>query len=192
MDDHLDPYQRRAREYFEALAHRGGPTWRRSGWTSVRTQRRRWMTFVELLDPTGLSVLDLGAGAGGFRSFLRDAGREPRRYIAIDLVESNCRALADEPGVDKVICGTLDAIDGPDPVADVITASGLFNFPHPDWPPYVAGQLTRYLRRARVAVLVNAKVPANDWHEAVELLKRDGVQVSEIGIDEHAALLRRP
>jgi SAM-dependent methyltransferase len=192
MDDHLDLYQRHARQYFAALANQGGPTWRRAGWTSARTQRRRWVTFIDLLDPTGLSVLDVGAGAGGFRSFLRETNREPRRYIAIDLVESNCDALADEPGVDEVICGTLDAIGGLDHVADVITASGLFNFPHPDWPTYVAGQMTRYLRRARVGVLVNAKVPASHWHQAVDMLNRDGIRVSERRTDEHAAFLRIP
>lgn len=192
MDDRLDPYQRHAHEYFEVLADRGGPTWQRAGWSSEDSQRRRWLTFVELLDPTGMSLLDLGAGAGGFRSFLRAVGCEPRRYVAIDLVEGNCRILANEPGVDRVICGTLDAIDGPDPVAEVITASGLYNFPRPDWPAYVTGQLTRCLRRARFAVLVNAKVPGDHWRQAVELLNREGVQVSERQTDEHAALLRSP
>ena len=189
MADALDSYQRRAYAYFQALAHAGGPAWQRAGWSSSATQRRRWQEFVELLDLRGLSILDVGAGAGGFRGFLRERDCEPSRYVAVELVADNCRLVASEPGVDEVICGTVASVPSR-PAADVVTASGLFNFDDAGWAHYFAEQVAEFRDRARIGVLVNAKVPAATWSEAVRLIEAGGMDVEQRCREEFVALVR--
>lgn len=187
----LDSYQRRARRYFEALDQVGAASWERAGWSSAATQLRRWQVFSQLVEFRGLSVLDVGAGAGGFRTFLRKINSEPRRYLGLDLLESNCRSLATEAGVDVVVCGGIDALPEAES-PDIATVSGVFNFPHKDWGAYFYEQISLIRQRTDLGVVANAIVTPCAWHRATRLFHEDGRRIVEHdspGPGEFAALI---
>lgn len=187
----LDPYQQRARQYFDPLASRSSPTWATAGWSSAQTQRRRWAVFAKEFDFAGADVIDVGAGGGGFRSFLEEQGVAPRTYIGLDLVMDNCERLSSEPGVDLAVVGTIEAVRQ-HRVADIVTASGVFNFATDGWASYVEGQIGAFAARSREAVLFNAICPSYEWDALVSALRRQwGVSEAESGDErEHVALLR--
>ena len=177
-------YRQIAFDYFSELAASGGPPWQRAGWSSPETQRQRWKVFADAVPFRRSSVLDVGAGAGGFATFLHRVGAAPASYIGVEPVAENCRQLASEPGVDAVICGTIDAVM-PSPCADYVTASGLFNFEHPAWIEHFVVEVCEFLTRARRAVLVNAIVPDSLWEAAIAQLDQGGVAALDITNGDH-------
>lgn len=168
-------YRQIAFDYFEGLATAGGASWQRAGWSGHETQLRRWEVFARALPFGGQSVLDVGAGAGGFASFLERIGAAPARYIGVELVSKNCYLLAAEPGVEAAICGTIDAIVEM-PCVDYVAASGLFNFPHPAWVDHFVYETEAFLLRARRAVVVNAIVDDSQWSAAIDRLAHRGIK----------------
>jgi hypothetical protein len=174
-----DRFRQVAFEYFQSLAVSGSPTWRRAGWSGPDTQRRRWQVFLDALPLGGSSVIDVGAGAGGFRSFLHEMGAGTSRYIGVDLVPANCGILSAEHGVDAVVCGTIDSTVRK-PWADYVTASGVFNFDEDGWVDYFVVEAVEYLHRARHAVVLNALVPRTKWCAAMRRLESRNVRINEV------------
>jgi hypothetical protein len=75
---YLEPYRQAVRERgvgFDALL-----------WRSEDAQRARFDALARAADPSGRVIADLGSGLADFALRLRDLGREPARYLAVEAV----------------------------------------------------------------------------------------------------------
>jgi SAM-dependent methyltransferase len=104
-------------------------------WASPKTQRQRFEAIVELVDPTGLIVLDLGCGRADLLDFFIARDIAPLRYIGIEAVAELADAAArkEHPGV-RIL--HADFIKDPRRIesasADVILCSGSLNTLEPN------------------------------------------------------------
>lgn len=55
------------------------------GWDTRQNQRRRFAAALDLSDPAGKKVLDIGCGFADFLSYLKSEGRPPRSYKGVDI-----------------------------------------------------------------------------------------------------------
>lgn len=87
--------------HYRGLIDRVGAVFEATGWRSKAFQTTRFDVFSEMVDFTGLRVLDAGAGRGDFAAYLTERGVGYREIVALDampeMVETiNGRGL---PGV---------------------------------------------------------------------------------------------
>jgi SAM-dependent methyltransferase len=122
-------------------------------WASPKTQRQRFEAIVELVDPTGLIVLDLGCGRADLLDFFIARDIAPLRYIGIEAIAELADAAARKahPGV-RIIRD--DFVENPRRIesagADVILCSGSLNTLAPDAFYSVLRQAFAAARRAVV------------------------------------------
>jgi phospholipid N-methyltransferase len=139
-------------------------------WASPKTQRQRFEAIIKLVDPTGLTVLDLGCGRADLLDYFFDRGVAPQRYIGIEAVEELAHAAARKDYDNaRIIRG--DFLQDPRRIeigADVILCSGSLNTLEPDDFYHV---LHRAFAAARRAVVFNflcspllAAAPFLRWH----------------------------
>jgi O-antigen biosynthesis protein len=124
--------------------------------------------FLELFDPAGLRILDLGCGAGGNGALLKRAGA--REVVGVERDSSACTQAA--AVLDKVVrcdLGALGEADlGAEPFDAVLASDVLEHLVDPD------AVLAEAVRRLRPGGVVIASIPnvAHVWVFANLLLKR--------------------
>src|SRR5688572_29328850 len=79
------------RPYSRAVEEHGRDDFRVLLWASPQTQAARFKAMVDLVDPVGKTVLDLGCGKADLLDFMLVRGAAPKRYVGIEGV----RELAD-------------------------------------------------------------------------------------------------
>src|SRR5437773_4311582 len=118
---YLEPYARAVKRH--------GADFRALLWASRRTQEQRFEALVHLVDPAGLSVLDLGCGRADLLEFLIERGMVPKRYVGIEGVKELADA-ADDKQLKEARIIRADFVRDPRRMqvnADVILCSGALN-----------------------------------------------------------------
>jgi SAM-dependent methyltransferase len=143
-------------EHYERQLHRFGPTARGMDWKDEASQRLRFEVLTGVADLAGRTVLEIGAGAGHLRDFLRERG-VAAAYAGIDLsaemVAAARRRHPDVPFEQR------DILADPPPPADVVLCSGLFHVKldhgEGEWRAFVEAMLRRMFETCRVALAFN-------------------------------------
>ena len=81
---YLDPYRTAVDSH--------GATFEAMLWANRQWQIERFRVFVELLDMTGLTVLDAGSGLGEFAEYLRKRRVKYEKYIGLDAMPEMVQA----------------------------------------------------------------------------------------------------
>jgi SAM-dependent methyltransferase len=152
-------------EHYEGQLERFGPTARGMDWKDESSQELRFRVLSEVCNLEGLSVHDLGAGAGHLCAFLEKQGMQVD-YSGSDLsaaMVDSARRLHPERRFEQ-----LDLLsDGGEESWDVVLCSGLFfvKLQHSDeeWGAFVRAMLRRMFERCRVALAFNVMSDHVDW-----------------------------
>lgn len=119
---YLQPYAR-------AVARHGRDDFRVLLWASPETQALRFKAMVDLADPAGKTVLDLGCGRGDLLEFLVKRGAAPKRYVGIEGVRELAEAAKGKLRSDARII-VADFVREPKRMqvdADIVYCSGALN-----------------------------------------------------------------
>ena len=152
-----DRLQQSVVAHYESRLREHGPTARGMDWKDEASQRLRFRVLCEVCDLSGLSVHEVGAGAGHLLDYLV-AERIDARYSGSDLsaemVEA-ARKLHPEVRFDRR--GALEA-PGDSPY-DVLLCSGLFHVKldgnDAEWRAFVEAVIRRMYASCRVAIAFN-------------------------------------
>jgi len=116
--------------YARAVKRHAASDYRARLWASRRTQALRFDALLRMANPAGLSMLDLGCGAGDLLDFLIARNAAPDRYIGIEGVAE----LADAADAKRHANATILRTDFvAEPIhlvvadADIIYCSGALN-----------------------------------------------------------------
>lgn len=122
---------------------------------------RRWARYtarsLELLRPClpepPHRLLDVGCGTGALLRFLRTWGREPSRYLGVDLSAAMLQGAALHPaaGLARAEAGALPLAEGAFDL--VVSSSSLHDWPHPD----------AALREIRRVIAPGGRLLLADW-----------------------------
>ncbi|MEW5850551.1 MAG: methyltransferase domain-containing protein [Myxococcota bacterium] len=141
--------------YYEAKLAEHGPTHRGVDWNSGESQALRFEQLARILPAEGFSVLDVGCGYGGLRTFLGQRRRE-FRYVGYDIspqMVASARGL--HPDGNTRFTSSWDEVEE----CDYSVASGIFNvrLEHSDgvWRDYILDTLLQLHQRARVGWAAN-------------------------------------
>src|SRR5439155_19647702 len=119
---YLQPYARAVRRH--------GPDFRALLWASRQTQETRFEAMLQLADPTGRAVLDLGCGCADLLDFLLAHGFAPSRYVGLEGVDELADA-AESKGHAIAQIARVDFVREPGRIAaakaDIVFCSGAFN-----------------------------------------------------------------
>ncbi len=143
--------------HYEAQLARHGPTAEGMDWKDQASQRLRFGVLCDVADLNGLSVLEVGAGAGHLYDFLAER-KIAANYSGVDLSAEMVEAARRlHPGV---VFECRDILVEPSPARyDVVMCSGLFHVKlgHPDevWQEFVQQTLRRMYELCRVAIAFN-------------------------------------
>jgi len=139
------------RFYDRLLATRSGPA--ALGWSSVESQRVRFLALSSIGDLGGRSVLDVGCGPGDLCGYFRERGIDVD-YTGVDIHPGMIeRARRAWPGARFV---ERDILDGPArPEADYVLASGLFGLAVNGEPDFVLAMLRRMYDLSRRGAAAN-------------------------------------
>jgi SAM-dependent methyltransferase len=157
-------------------------------WASPKTQRQRFEAIVDLVDPTGLTVLDLGCGRADLLDFFIARDVSPLRYIGIEAVTELAAAAArkDHPGL-RIIRG--DFLQDPRRIeigADVIVCSGSLNTLEPeDFYQVIQRAFAAMQRTLVVNFLCSPLLAAASflrWHDAGDVLRFARTLTPEISL----------
>jgi len=105
-------------QYTQWIAEHGA-TVQGLGWNSEGGQRLRWKVLSEVYPLSGCSILDVGAGFGGFATYLKEQDIPFADYVGIDIT----RAVVDAASCKYKIL-ISDIADAP--LSNVVFASGIF------------------------------------------------------------------
>jgi hypothetical protein len=145
-------------------------------WASPRTQRQRFEAIVELVDPTGLFVLDLGCGRADLLDFLIARDLSPSRYVGIEAVAELAKAAGrkEHPGARIIRDDFLQEPRRMEIGADVIICSGSLNTLEPEEFDLVLRQAFATARRALVFNFLCSPLLAAAsflrWHDSDEVM----------------------
>jgi SAM-dependent methyltransferase len=118
---YLQPYARAVKRH--------GPDFRALLWASRRTQEQRFDALVKLVDPTGLTVLDVGCGRADLYDFLVTRGMKPKRYFGIEGVRELAES-AENKRIGNARIIVADFVREPKRMqvnADIVFCSGALN-----------------------------------------------------------------
>ncbi|MCK4871396.1 MAG: class I SAM-dependent methyltransferase [Phycisphaerales bacterium] len=101
---YLEPYR-------QAIA-RHGPSFEATLWMNPQAQIRRFDIIVEMIDPTGLRLIDAGCARGELGRHLAALGKAPAAYIGLDALPEFIRAARSDPieGLPEVVFDTADFV----------------------------------------------------------------------------------
>lgn len=111
-------------ERYEAL----GYNVRTLGWGTTEQQRYRFERVVQVTDPSGRSLLDIGCGFGDLKTYCAEIDRAPSRYVGWDInpdLIEEARRRHPRSEIDVVDLSTRDVTA---PVAEVGVMLGVLNF----------------------------------------------------------------
>ena len=151
--------------HYEAQLRRHGPTAEGMDWKDAGSQRLRFRILCEVCELTGLSLHEVGAGAGHLLDYLRERG------IAADYSGSDLSPAMVEvarrlhPGARFEERDLL--LEAPEPSYDVVVCSGLFHVSlgcgEAAWRAFVEETLRRMWGLCRVAIAFNLMSDRVDW-----------------------------
>jgi SAM-dependent methyltransferase len=143
--------------HYEAKLRRHGPTPEGMDWKDAASQRLRFRVLCEVCDLGGLSLHEVGAGAGHLLDYLRERG------VAVDYSGSDLSPAMVEaarrlhPGARFELRDLL--LEAPAPSYDVVVCSGLFHVSlgqgEQAWRRFVHETLRRMWALCRVAIAFN-------------------------------------
>jgi SAM-dependent methyltransferase len=150
----MDEYREAQVEYFRSKIAEHGLT-DRILWNSPRSQATRFRVIAECGIEAGDTVLDVGTGFGGLYAHLQEAGKQPARFLGLDLlaecIEEARRRHPDPQAEFRE--GTLTGLR--EEQFDWVVASGIFFLPSEDWSDRTRAWLEEAYSRARRGVAVN-------------------------------------
>lgn len=121
--------------------------------TSSRSQRERFLAFLEMNSVEDRSILDVGSGTGTFLDYLRQAPG-PVSYVGIDVSEEMVtRSRSKYPGEQFEVAEIL-AYDPPVPF-DYVACFGTFNIDTEDAEARLPEILTRIFNLSTVAAHIS-------------------------------------
>jgi SAM-dependent methyltransferase len=159
-----DRLQRTVVAHYESQLREYGPTARGMDWKDDESQRLRFRMLCELCDLGGLSVHEVGAGAGHLLDYLVSKGT-PADYSGSDL-SAEMVAVARElhPGASFHQRGALEAAGSE---YDVLLCSGLFHVKldgdDAEWRAFVEEAIRRMYESCRVGIAFNMMSDAVDY-----------------------------
>ena len=117
------------RPYSDAVARHGRDDFRVLLWASPQTQEARFKAMVDLVDPVGKTVLDLGCGKADLLEFMIARDATPERYVGIEGVRELADAASDKqmPGSRVIVADFVREPKRMQIGADVIYCSGALN-----------------------------------------------------------------
>ncbi len=152
-----DRLQQSVVAHYESRLREHGPTARGMDWKDEASQRLRFRVLCEVCDLAGLSVHEVGAGAGHLLDYL--VAREiDARYSGSDLSAEMVEAARKlHPEVPFHRRGALEAAS--DSEYDVLLCSGLFHVKldsdDSEWRGFVEAVIRRMYASCRVAIAFN-------------------------------------
>lgn len=166
---YLQPYSRAVKRH--------GPDFRALLWASRRTQEQRFEALAHVVDPTGLTMLDLGCGRADFLDFLINRGTVPKKYIGVEGVRELAEA-AENKNIDGARIMIADFVREPRRMqvgADVIYCSGALNTIEPDDFYSTIRHAFTAAKRAFVFNFLSSSLLAGTsylrWHNPREVIK---------------------
>ena len=160
-----DRLQQSVVAHYESRLREHGPTARGMDWKDEASQRLRFRVLCEVCDLTGLSVHEVGAGAGHLLDYL--VAREiDARYSGSDLSAEMVEAARKlHPEVRFHRRGALEAAG--DSEYDVLLCSGLFHVKldgdDSEWRGFVEAVIRRMYASCRVAIAFNLMSDVVDY-----------------------------
>lgn len=120
--------ERRLIERYSQRLEKFGDDPRTLGWDTRQNQNRRFRALLDLADPTGKSMLDVGCGFADLLTAARESGREPASYLGIDINPALLEvAKRRHPEASFEVRNLYDAPFSR-PVCDVVYMCGVLNF----------------------------------------------------------------
>ena|SRR5271157_5574529 len=163
--DETSPFPRIS-DYYDRLVDRHGHDPRACDYGHAESQRIKFKVFSEMLDYSGMSVLDVGCGFADFARFLEDR-YEKVRYVGVDL---STRMITDakmfRPDLELRV-GNILAEEGAEKF-DVVIANGIFYLLGEHAPSLMANIVRRMFGLARIAVGFNTLSSWAPYQEAGE------------------------
>lgn len=150
----MDKYGEAQVEYFRSRIAEHGLT-DRILWNSPRSQIARFRVLAECGIEAGHTVLDVGTGFGDFYTHLQQAGKQPARFLGLDLLPEcveEARRRHPDPSA-EFRAGTLTDLRAEQ--FDWIVASGIFFLPSEDWSARTRAWLGEAYAIARRGIAVN-------------------------------------
>lgn len=157
--------RQRVVEHYEDQLARFGPTARGMDWKDAESQDLRFRVLCEVRDLDGLSLHDVGAGAGHLLDHLGASG------VKLDYTGSDLSSAMVESARDLHPGGRFERLDLlSDPIEerwDVVVCSGLFfvklGHSEAEWQNFVHVMLRRMWSLCRVALAFNLMSDRVDW-----------------------------
>lgn len=141
-------------------------------WGSRTSQEVRFKQITRLIDPAGLSVLDVGCGFGDLYHWLCEQGQAPASYLGVDICPHNIEfARGSLPADCQLLQGDFLAL--PVPEVDLAILSGTLNLDFDDWENISRGIIAKMWSLSRRGVIFNLESAWGLPPHKLARLKRD-------------------
>lgn len=163
----LDRITRPVVDYYESKLAQFGPTAKGMDWNGEASQALRFSVLCGICDLDGMSVHDVGAGAGHLLTYFKDKGLNVE-YSGSDLSESMVKAALERHPEARINKRDILTAKGAERY-DVVMCSGLFHVKlraaEKDWQVFVRSMTRRMYEMCRIGIAFNLMSDRIDYRE---------------------------
>jgi len=147
--------ERRIRNHYEPLLDRHGDSYRALDWASAASQVARFGIFVDNVEVSGKTLLDVGCGLGDFYGFCKQRQIDVD-YTGVDILERMVQAARRRFPEGRFIRADVFTEDLFEPESfDVVFCSGTFNLDLGNREEFLPGALERLYELTRSVLAFN-------------------------------------